>query len=99
MPRRDSEPKVRGATRYAADVPIPGLLHARLVLAFEAHARIVSIDTDEARASPGVVAVLTADDLTIAATGPGRSRQPLAREEVVYAGQPIAIVVADSETA
>ena len=38
-PRRDSEHKVRGRTRYAADTEIPGLLHARLVLAHEAHAQ------------------------------------------------------------
>ncbi len=99
IPRRDSEAKVRGITRYAADLPVPGLLHARLVLAHEAHARIVSIETDEARRAPGVAGVLTAADLPIVATGPGRGNQPLAREEVVYAGQPIAIVVADSEAA
>ena len=96
-PRRDSEPKVRGATRYAADVPVNGLLHARLLLAHEAHALIKSIDTTAARELPGVVAVLTADDLPIVATGPGRAKQPLAREEIVYAGQPIAIAVAETE--
>ncbi len=96
-PRRDSEPKVRGATRFAADVPVNGLLHARLLLAHDAHALIKSIDTTAARQLPGVVAVLTADDLPIVATGPGRSKNPLAREEIVYAGQPIAIAVAETE--
>ena len=96
-PRRDSEPKVRGATRYAADASIAGLLHARLVLSHEAHAMIKSIGTEAARALPGVVAVLTADDLPIKATGKGRLFEPLAREEVVYAGQPVALVIADSE--
>ena len=96
-PRRDSEPKVRGTTKYAADLPVPGLLHARLLLAQDAHALITSIDTAAAEAAPGVVAVLTAKDLPIAATGPQRSREPLAREEIVYAGQPVAIVVAETE--
>jgi CO/xanthine dehydrogenase Mo-binding subunit len=96
-PRRDSEPKVRGATRFAADVPISGLLHARLLLAHDAHALIKSIDTTVARELPGVVAVLTADDLPIVATGAGRSKNPLAREEIMYAGQPIAIAVAETE--
>ena len=95
--RRDSEPKVRGTTRFAADPPVPGLLHARLVLAHEAHAMIVTVQTDAARALPGVVAVLTAGDLPLVGTGPGRLHEPLAREEVVYAGQPIALVVAESE--
>ena len=96
-PRRDSEPKVRGATRFAADVPVNGLLHARLLLAHDAHALIKSIDTTVARELPGVVAVLTADDLPIVATGSGRSKNPLAREEIMYAGQPIAIAVAETE--
>jgi CO/xanthine dehydrogenase Mo-binding subunit len=96
-PRRDSEPKVRGATQFAGDPPIPGLLHARLVLAHEAHAMIAAIDADDARALPGVVAVLTAADLPIVAAGKGRLYEPLAREEVVYAGQPVALVVAQTE--
>jgi CO/xanthine dehydrogenase Mo-binding subunit len=96
-PRRDSGPKVRGATRFAGDLQVPGLLHARLVLAHEAHARIRRIDAAAARQIPGVVAVLTAADLPITATGKGRMYEPLAREEVVYAGQPVAIVVAESE--
>ena len=58
---------------------------------------IKSIGTEAARAVPGVVAVLTADDLPIRATGKGRLFEPLAREEVVYAGQPVALVIADSE--
>ena len=96
-PRRDSEPKVRGATRFAADIPVNGLLHARLLLAHDAHALIKSIDTSAARELPGVVAVLTADDLPIVAKGTGRSKNPLAREEIMYAGQPIAIAVAETE--
>jgi CO/xanthine dehydrogenase Mo-binding subunit len=96
-PRRDSEPKVRGATQFAGDPPIPGLLHARLVLAHEAHAMIVSIDTATAAALPGVVAVLTAADLPIVARGKGRLYEPLARDEIVYAGQPVALVVAQTE--
>ncbi len=98
-PRRDSEPKVRGTTRFGADLPVPGLLHARLVLAHEAHALIQSISSGAATGLPGVVAVLTAADLPIAGSGPGRMYEPLAREEVVYAGQPVALVLAESEAA
>ncbi len=97
VPRRDSEPKVRGTTKFAGDLEIPGLLHARLLLSHDAHALIKSIDTSAAGALPGVAAVLTAPDLPIVATGPQRTREPLAREEIVYAGQPIALVVADTE--
>ena len=97
IPRRDSGSKVRGATRYAADASIPGLLHARLVLSHEAHAMIRSIGTEAALEIPGVVAVLTAGDLPIKGSGKGRLFEPLAREEVVYAGQPVALVIAESE--
>jgi CO/xanthine dehydrogenase Mo-binding subunit len=96
-PRLDSEPKVRGTTRFAADISFPGLLHARLVLAHEAHAEIKAIRTDSAAALPGVVAVLTARDLPIVGSGPGRLYEPLAGEEVMYAGQPLALVVAETE--
>jgi CO/xanthine dehydrogenase Mo-binding subunit len=97
--RADGEGKVRGVTRYAADVPVHGLLHARLVLAAEAHGRIASVDGAGALELPGVVAVLTAGDLPIADGIAGRAGQPLARSEVVYAGQPVALVVAETEAA
>jgi CO/xanthine dehydrogenase Mo-binding subunit len=98
-PRLDGEGKVRGTTRYAADLPVHGLLHARLVLAAEAHGRIARIDVAAALAVPGVVAALTAADLPIVDGAAGRAGQPLAREEVVYSGQPVALVVAETEAA
>jgi CO/xanthine dehydrogenase Mo-binding subunit len=98
-PRIDAPEKVTGATRYAADGAIHGLLHARLVLSTEAHALIDGIESEAALAVPGVVAVLTASDLPTATTGLDRTAEPLVREEVVFAGQPVAVVVAESEAA
>lgn len=98
-PRDDAPDKVTGATRYAADGYVHGLLHARPVLATEAHARIRGIDGSAALAVPGVVAVLTAADLPIASAGTDRTSEPLAREEVVFAGQPVALVVGETEAA
>ncbi len=98
-PRIDAPDKVTGATRYAADGYVHGLLHARLVLSTEAHALIRDIGRDAALAVPGVVAVLGADDLPVTTTGTDRTAEPLAREEVVFAGQPVAIVVAETEAA
>jgi CO/xanthine dehydrogenase Mo-binding subunit len=95
-PRVDSVPKVTGAASYTGDVPIGGLVHGRLVLSPHAHARIDGIDAGPALALPGVVAVLTAGDLGIA-DGSGRAHEPLARDEVVFAGQPVALVLAESE--
>ena len=65
----------------------------------EAHARIASIDAEAAKAMPGVVDVLTAADLPVSPAAPGRAGEPLAREEVVFSGQPVAMVVAESEAA
>ncbi len=98
-PRLDGPDKAKGATRYAADGYVHGLLHARLVLSTEAHARIGSVDRAAALDVPGVVAVLVASDLPLATTGTDRTSEPLAREEVVFAGQPVAIVVAGTEAA
>jgi CO/xanthine dehydrogenase Mo-binding subunit len=98
-PRVDAPDKVTGATRFAADGYVHGLLHARLVLATEAHALIRSIDRSAALVVPDVVAVLVADDLPLAITGKDRTAEPLARAEVVFAGQPVAIVVASTEAA
>lgn len=94
--RTDSRIKVTGAVRYVADRPRPGGLHARLVLATHAHARIASIDTDAARMATGVVAVFVAGDLGLK-PGSDRLAVPLAKDEVVFAGQPIAVVIAETE--
>ena len=96
--RRDGEAKVLGHTRYVGDMPVHGLLHARPVLAAEAHAKLVGIDGSAALALPGVVAVLTAADLPLKG-GSGRVAEPLAREEIVWSGQPVALVLAESDAA
>jgi CO/xanthine dehydrogenase Mo-binding subunit len=96
--RTDGGEKVTGLTRFAADLRLPGLLHARLVLSPHAHARISKIEIQEALALPGVVAVLTGRDLPLADPDPSdRNRLPLATERVRFAGQPVVAVVAESE--
>ena len=69
------------------------------MLATEPHARILGVDKEAALSIPGVVAVLIASDLPIASPGTDRTSEPLAREEVVFAGQPVALVVAETEAA
>ncbi len=97
LKRRDAEPKLRGEARYTDDLHLPGMLHARLVTSPYAHARIVRIDTRAACRVPGVRAVLTGRDLLPPGPEPAeRARHLLARDEVIYAGQPVAIVVAES---
>jgi CO/xanthine dehydrogenase Mo-binding subunit len=90
--------KVTGGVRYAGDVLLPGMLHLRPVLSTEAHATIVAIDRSEAEALPGVVAVLIAEDLASRdRVITSRNSAVLARERVLFAGQPVALVAAESE--
>ena len=74
------------------------LAHARIVPSVYAHAVIRAIDASAALAVPGVIAVLRADDLPIVGTGDARQWEPLARDEAVFAGQPVALVVAETES-
>jgi CO/xanthine dehydrogenase Mo-binding subunit len=100
LPRVDGEEKVTGRARFAADHEFRGLLHARLVLSPYAHARIRRLPTAVARGVPGVVAVFSADDLPAGDEAPNvRGRCLLARGEVRFAGEPVAVVVAESEEA
>src|SRR5256885_17160889 len=98
--RQDGVDKVRGSTRYAGYISMPGLLHARLVLSPFAHARIVKIETSAALEVPGVKAVYTSETLGVAnRDSSSRSQAPLARDEVLWCGHPVAIVLAETEEA
>ena len=99
IPRVDGGPKVTGSARFAGDIGARGLLHARPVLALPAHALIERIDASAALAIPGVVAVLTAADLPLVAQGKDRIHEPLARREILWAGQPVALVIAETPEA
>jgi CO/xanthine dehydrogenase Mo-binding subunit len=97
-PLLDGRAKVTGEVRYAPDLHLPGLLHARFVTSLHAHANLLDIDTSQALAVPGVAAVLTAQDLP-AIPPSSRNRLLLARGRVIFAGQPVALVLAASESA
>jgi aerobic carbon-monoxide dehydrogenase large subunit len=103
--RREDLPLVRGRGRYVDDLDLPGLAHVAFVRSHHARARIVGVHAP-ARA-PGLLRVLTAADLTgrarplpvIAPEGAHLEDLPhpiLAAEEVRYAGQPVAAVVAET---
>jgi CO/xanthine dehydrogenase Mo-binding subunit len=96
----DGLEKVTGRARYVADINLPGMLHARPVLSPYAHAKIVAIDSAAAARVPGVVAVLRAEDLpTKDRVINSRHSAVLAKEKVVFRGQPVVVVVAESEAA
>ena len=94
----DGKAKVLGMAKYLPDLDMPGLLHARFVPSTYAHANISNIDASAALAVPGIAAVLTHKDLPDIAPS-SRNRLLLARDRVIFVGQPVALVLADSETA
>ena len=106
--RHDGPDKVIGRARYAADIHLAGMLHAKILRSPHAHARIKSIDASRALALPGVEAVVTAADLpevsaAVADLEEGAtvnygfySRNILAREKALYLGHAIAAVAASS---
>ncbi|MCC6173966.1 MAG: xanthine dehydrogenase family protein molybdopterin-binding subunit [Chloroflexi bacterium] len=105
MKRVEDPLLARGAGTYVDDLHVPGALHLVFVRSPYAHARILGIDAGEARRLPGVVAVLTADDLDGATlpppanTAPGahvKVAPPLARDVARFVGEPVAAVVAES---
>ncbi len=105
-PRYDARAKVTGEARYTEDLPMPpGGVYGRVLLSPFAHARIRAIDTTEAEAVPGVLALLTgerlAGDVASRHAGPGgrsgADRQPfLAIGKVRFAGEPVVVVAAES---
>ena len=95
--RQEGGEKVTGATRFTADLELPGLLHVHLVVAHTPRARIRGIETAAARSAPGVVDVITGRDFpALDSAGPDL---PLAVDHVFYVGQPVVAVVAESEAA
>ena len=98
VPRRDGVAKVTGSGRFTVDLGMPGLAHAKLVRSPYPHARIVAVDTEAARHHPGVIAVVTAEDLTDVNLVYGHSvaDHPLiATGKVRFAGEPVVGVVAE----
>ena len=97
--RVDAFDKVTGHATYAGDVYLPEMLMCKVLTSTRSHARIVSIDTSEAEALPGVRAVITGKDFPDIFFGSGalRDRRVMARDEVFYVGEPVAAVAAEDE--
>lgn len=111
LPRHDQAEKIAGSTRYAADFALAHMLHARLVRSPVPSAEITKRDATAALAVPGVVAVLFGEDVphnVIRVDVPGQavevaalraSMEVLATDRVRFHGEPVALVVAESEDA
>lgn len=100
MKRIDAPPRLTGQEQFTSDLRIPGLLHARPVGSDYAHARILGVNKEPALAIPGVVAVLTYDDLPLNHPKDGPPiKVPMASDEALHAGHFIALVLAETEMA
>jgi xanthine dehydrogenase YagR molybdenum-binding subunit len=103
LTRRDGVLKVIGAAKYAADHHPAGMLHAVLAASSIARGRVAFLDIAAAKAHPGVVEVITPANRPALAQDPDEKSNPLMfrldllqSDRVRYAGQPIAVVVAET---
>jgi carbon-monoxide dehydrogenase large subunit len=108
--RKEDQRLITGRTRWTDNIVLPGMLHLAMVRSPFAHARITSIDTAAAKASPGVIAVVTGADVAgkqglVATAWPLNAEQktpdhlPIAVERVACAGEIVAVVVARTAAA
>jgi carbon-monoxide dehydrogenase large subunit len=112
LPRTEDQRLLRGLGRYTADLAPPHALRLYVLRSPHAAARIAGIDTSAAQAMPGVRLVLTGEDAEVASLGTIQSRvkrktvdgapnfeppyRALARERVLFVGDPVAAVFADT---
>jgi carbon-monoxide dehydrogenase large subunit len=111
--KRNEDPRLlTGQALFVDDVNLPGMLHAAFLRSEYAHAYLRSIDVSEARQRPGVVAVITAEDMgeewqpgpPLVSPPPtlkevtfySRRQVPLAKDKVRHVGEPIVLVIAES---
>tara|TARA_B100000214_G_scaffold375547_1_gene362554 strand:- start:1112 stop:3379 length:2268 start_codon:yes stop_codon:yes gene_type:complete len=103
--RHDGYDKVTGKAIYGADIKLPGLIWGSVARSPHAHAKIISIDTTEAKKMDGVLAVITHEDMPKAENkmvdlGEGSvnfkwaSEKLMANNKVIYKGQPVAAIAA-----
>jgi xanthine dehydrogenase YagR molybdenum-binding subunit len=103
LTRRDGRLKVTGAANFAADNHPEGMLHAVIVPAKIARGRVAALDLAAARAHPGIVDIMTPAHRPALAKDPDDKDHPfmfrldlLQSDEVRYAHQPIAVVIAET---
>src|SRR5262249_52385642 len=99
LPRIEGRDKVTGRAEYTHTMRFPGMLHGKIFRSTVAHGKIKSIDVSAARAAPGVVHVITIEDVRKVIPnpyyGPAFHDQPiLADGKVRYIGEPVAVVLA-----
>lgn len=108
LPRIDAMGKAVGSTRYAGDFSMTNMIHAKVLRSMYPSAEIVRVDASKARALPGVVCILTADDLpgdematdipgvTGTAKRAGTDAPILAKDRVRFLGEAVALIAAET---
>lgn len=97
--KKDASSKVTGECKYTQDNYEPGLLLARIKTSIKAHAKIKKINLENAKKVDGVKSIITGQDICTLVGVTLQDRPILAMEKVRYYGEPIALVVANSEAA
>ena len=101
----DSQQRVTGRIDYTLNFELPRMLYGRILRSPHAHARVLKVHSSRAERLPGVVAVLTRDDLIGDHIDPYfglfiQDQTPVALDKVRFVGDPVAAVAAvDDETA
>ncbi|HZK42191.1 MAG TPA: xanthine dehydrogenase family protein molybdopterin-binding subunit [Clostridia bacterium] len=95
--RKDALEKVTGQARYAFDLEMPGMLHAKTLHSPHARAKILKIDTSKACALAGVKAVITGENYDIVVGLYMQDKLALAKGETRYQGEVVAAVAATTE--
>ncbi|MHA2365168.1 MAG: xanthine dehydrogenase family protein molybdopterin-binding subunit [Candidatus Hodarchaeales archaeon] len=100
LPRKDTRQKLSGEALYSSEFHFPGTLYSKMVLSRYANAKIVNIDTSKALNLDGVIVVVTGKDFQdIGKLGIYvGDRDIIAIDRVIWVGQPVAVVVARTET-
>ncbi|HJZ42872.1 MAG TPA: hypothetical protein VJ233_04050 [Hyphomicrobiaceae bacterium] len=108
LSRAGAKRAVAGRGRYTDDFVLPRMLHAAFVRSPFAHARILGIDTAQAKRQPGVIMVMTGAELAKLCTGPwvgtltcfpgmkSAPQYPMAVDRACWVGEPVAMVLADT---
>lgn len=95
--RVDAEEKITGQAVYGYDLVLPDMLYGKALFSPKAHAKIKRINTEKAKAYPGVVAVVTAEDAPWTHGEAVKDKPFLAQGKVRFIGEPVAAVAAEDE--
>ncbi len=97
VPRLEADIKITGQARYIPDIEIAGMLYAKILTSPYAHAKIISINTEQAMQLEGVRCVLTGEELDYYVGLYLVDKRILARDKVRYQGEPVVAIAAESE--